>query len=266
MAGGARGIQSIEISGRILKALVAAASPMMLKDLAQAADLAPAQCHAYLTSLRHVGLVHQESNSGLYSMGPFAMRLGIGWLRSAPLASTAIRATRALTQDMGIMSLIAVWCEHGPAIVHINTGIAPLALNLRQGTLYSVTGTATGRVFAAFDPRPEVAQQIAVNLGADGDSRALGSHMTRDGFEAQVATARRCGYATARGAPIPDINAVSVPVREPDGTFAMAISLIGRAAELSVEDGSPGVRALLDTAAAITRAVSIESGAQARAG
>ncbi|MCB1361021.1 MAG: IclR family transcriptional regulator [Rhodobacter sp.] len=264
MAGGARGIQSIEISGRILQALVDAAAPMMLKDLGQAADLPPAQCHAYLTSLRHVGLVHQEPHSGLYSMGPFAMRLGIGWLRSSPLAAAAIGATRALTQELGIMSLVAVWGRHGPAIVHINTGIAPLALNLRQGTLYSVTGTATGRVFAAFDPRPEVTQQIAVNLGADGDSRALGSHMTRDSFERQVAEARACGYATARGAPIPDINAVSVPVHDADGTFAMAISLIGRTAELSVEDDSAAVQALLDTARAITRAVPQGNGASAR--
>ncbi|MCB1397689.1 MAG: IclR family transcriptional regulator [Rhodobacter sp.] len=255
MAGGARGIQSIEISGRILKALVEAAAPMMLKDLAQAADLAPAQCHAYLTSLRHVGLVHQEPHSGLYSMGPFAMRLGIGWLQSSPLAAAAIRATRALTEELGIMSLLAVWGEHGPAIVHINTGVAPLALNLRQGTLYSVTGTATGRVFAAFDERPEVTRQIARDLGDDGESRALGSHVTREGFEMQVARARQCGYATAEGAPIPDVNAVSVPVYDPAGGFALAVSLIGRAAELPVDAGSAAARALLDTSTAITRAV-----------
>jgi len=262
MAGGARGIQSIEISGRILKALVESAAPMMLKDLAQAADLAPAQCHAYLTSLRHVGLVHQEPHSGLYSMGPFAMRLGIGWLQSSPLAAAAIRATKALTEELGIMSLLAIWGEHGPAIVHINTGVAPLALNLRQGTLYSVTGTATGRVFAAFDDRPEVARQIARNLGADGDSRALGSHITREGFETEVALTRERGYATAEGAPIPNINAIAVPVYDPAGGFALAVSLIGRATELPVEEGAPAARALLETSAAITRAVA--SGALAR--
>lgn len=255
MAGGARGIQSIEVSGRILNALVEACAPMMLRDLAHAANLAPAQCHAYLTSLRDVGLVHQDPGTGLYCMGPFAMRLGIGWLRSWPLSSAAIDALKLLTDELGFMSLVTVCGEYGPTVVHINTGVAPSALNIRQGTLFSLTGTATGRIFAAFDQAGNHEEQISAELFGAPTSRSLGAPMTREEFEEQARLAREYGYATAKGAPIPDINAVSVPVFDQTGHFAFAATLIGPSDELEVGDNAPAVRRLLETATSITHSV-----------
>jgi len=41
-------VQSIETGGRLLSVLAAQAESMMLRDLAAAAGLAPAQAHAYL--------------------------------------------------------------------------------------------------------------------------------------------------------------------------------------------------------------------------
>lgn len=248
----ARGIQSIEVSGRILRALVATCEPMMLKDLAQAADLAPAQCHAYLTSLRHVGLVHQDQHTGHYRTGPFAMRLGIAWLKSSPLASTTIHELKKLTDDIGAMSLIAVWTSFGPTVVHINSGVTPTALNLRQGSLFSATGTATGRVFAAYGDPQLVERQIAAELESPDRSRSIGAASTREEFDAQVAATRVSGYSTARGTPIPDINAVSAPIFEVDGQLSLVATLIGPINELSVDDDTIAVRRLL----AVTHAIS----------
>ncbi len=225
---------------------------MMLKDLAKAAGLVPAQCHAYLTSMRHVGLVHQEMDTGLYRMGPFAMRLGIGWLRSSPLPSAAILELKSLTDELGFMSLIAIWGEFGPTIVHINDGLSPTALNIRQGTLFSVTGTATGRVFAAFGDAGNLEGQIASELRGAARSRSLGPALTRENFEAQVQLTRKVGYSTARGAPIPGINAVSVPIFDKDGKFAFVGTLIGPSPEMAVESDSAAVQRLLATARSIT--------------
>lgn len=252
MRAGARGIQSIEVSGRILKALAKAREPMMLKDLAQAANLAPAQCHAYITSLRHVGLVHQDPYSGRYRMGPFAMRLGIGWLLSSPLSSVAIRELKALTDDIGAMSLLAIWSEFGPTIVHINDGVQPTALNLRQGTLFSVTGTATGRVFAAFGEYEDLEERIELELSQSGASRSIGSIMTREDFTNQIEAARTDGYSVAKGAPIPGINAVSAPIFDLDDKLALVATLVGPAPDLSVEDDAIAVEKLCSTTRSIS--------------
>lgn len=255
MASSARGIQSIEISGRILAALVTRCEPMMLKDLAQAADLAPAQCHAYLTSLRHVGLINQDPRTGRYRMGPFAMHLGIGWLRSSPYPSTAIKALMALTEELGFLSLIAIWGEGGPTIVHINEGSSLAALNVRQGTLYSVTGTATGRVFGAFLP-PEITQDwVDSELSGSGTRKTLGQTLSRDAYETAIARVRSLGYAIADQSPIPGVNAISVPVFDNSGALNHVVSLIGPSTTLFVDDNSHAVRRLLETAQSITSSV-----------
>ncbi|WP_137929673.1 IclR family transcriptional regulator [Mesorhizobium comanense] len=252
MAGAARGIQSIEVSGRILRALVEVCEPMMLKDLAAAADLVPAQCHAYLTSMRHVGLVHQEMDTGLYRMGPFAMALGIGWLRSSPVPSAALRTLGALTDELGYMSVIAVWGQFGPTIVHVNDGLWPSALNIRQGTLFSITGTATGRVFAAFGNADDIEDQITSELRGAAGGRSLGPAQAREDFEAQVQLARKVGYSTAIGAPVPGINAVAAPIFGKDGEFTLVATVIGPSGEMPVDDDSPAVQKLFAAARSIS--------------
>ncbi|MCB1456993.1 MAG: IclR family transcriptional regulator [Nitratireductor sp.] len=263
MAREARGIQSIEVSGRILKALVERCKPMMLKELAQEAALAPAQCHAYLTSMRHVGLVHQDAQTGHYQTGAFAMRLGISWLESSPVASRAIHALKKLTDETGAMSTLSVWSTAGPTIVHINSGVTPTALNLRQGSVFSTTGTATGRVFSAFDNVEAVRRQIDDELNTPGGSnRSIGITLLRDEFEDWMERTREQGYSTAFGAPIPDVNAVAAPIFDADGKLVFVATLIGPSDELPVDAASGEVRKLLD----VTRAMSSNANAPEKPG
>lgn len=243
MGEGARGIQSIEVSGRILRALVNTCNPMMLKDLAHASDLAPAQCHAYLTSLRHVGLVHQDPTTGLYRAGSLALKLGIGWMKSTPLAAAAIRDLKTLTDEFGVMSLLAVWGPSGPTVIHLNAGVTQTALNIRQGTLFSVTGTATGRIFAAFGTAPEIENQITTELDKSSRRKGIGSIMAREDFERERDATRTRGYATAEGTTIPGLNTVSAPIYGGDMLFVA--SLISPTYELSVQHDAPAVRRLL---------------------
>ncbi|MCR8550613.1 helix-turn-helix domain-containing protein [Salipiger sp. P9] len=262
MRAGARGIQSIEVSGRILRALVATSKPMMLKELAQAAELAPAQCHAYLTSLRSVGLVHQDATSGLYRTGPFALRLGIGWLNGTPLAVAAIRELRLLAEDLGIMSLLSVWGVSGPTIVQICAGSTRAALNLRPGTLFSVTGTATGRVFAAFSENEAVGAMAAQEFSQAGRRGGIGGLLTREDSETQLEATRSCGYAIAEAVPIPDTNAVAAPIFDNTGTLQFVATLIGPIEDLAVDPGAVAVRRLL----AVTEGLSAGRGAPLSSG
>jgi len=52
-----RGIQSIEVGGRLLLALAHHGQPLPLKDLAYAADMSPGKAHPYLVSFIKLGLV-----------------------------------------------------------------------------------------------------------------------------------------------------------------------------------------------------------------
>ncbi|MGR3376562.1 IclR family transcriptional regulator [Salipiger abyssi] len=247
MRQGARGIQSIEVSGRILRALVETCQPMMLKELAQAAELAPAQCHAYLTSLRHVGLVHQNPVTGLYSAGPFATRLGISWLRNSPLASGVMAELQRMSDTLQVISALAAWGSQGPTLIQVNASAWQSALNVRQGTTFSVTGTATGRIFAAFGDAPAISAQIDAEFAHDQNMPrgSIGTVLQRDAFAALLRETRGNGYAVAEGAPIPQTNAISVPIFDSDGVLQFAAGLIGPSDRLSLDPEGPAIQELL---------------------
>lgn len=59
-----RGIQSVEVGGRVLLALAQARNPLALSDLATAAQIAPGQAHAYLVSLSRLGLIKRDEPVG----------------------------------------------------------------------------------------------------------------------------------------------------------------------------------------------------------
>ncbi len=77
-----RGVQSVEVGGRLLAALSA---------LAEAAQLSMAQAHTYLVSLTRLGLVKHDALSGNYEPGPLALRLGLLNLEHQPAYRAAPR-------------------------------------------------------------------------------------------------------------------------------------------------------------------------------
>ena len=195
-----RGIQSIDVGGRLLTALIDAGGSMMLRDLAAATDLNPAQAHAYMTSFRRADVVEQDRASGRYQLGPLAMRLGLARIASYRPLAAAREAVIALERQLELMVAFVVWGPHAPTVVHVQTGRHPLNVNLRPGVVLSVVGSATGRVFAAFNPSPEVQRRIDAELSAN----FLGQkplNLDRAGFERELETIRKNGYgARARRA------------------------------------------------------------------
>lgn len=235
-----RGVQSIEVGGRLLKVMVDWAKPAMLRDLAQAAGITPAQAHAYLLSYRKLGLVEQDAASGRYALGPFALQLGLARMRGSDMLRMAADAAAELAEQMGLMVTIAVWGTHGPTIIHVQESNQPIHVNLRAGSVYTITGTATGRAFAAFLPRSKVwplLQEELQEAGAGG--RKVGRATSEATLTAEIGEVRGLGYATTRGMPVPGINAVSAPVFDHTGQMQYAITAIGNAGALDPGPGTP---------------------------
>ncbi len=252
MARDARGIQSIEVGGRILSALMHANGPMMLRDLASAANLAPAQCHGYLTSYKNIGLVEQDTRSGFYQLGHLALRLAIGRIRGVSLLNSASKAIYSLSEDLGFMALMVVWGPHGPTIVQVSEGTSTLTLNIRQGTLFSVTGTASGIVFGAFSNPDGMEQLIDQEINGQTRSHSFGKIPPRENYELAVKRARELGYADTVGAPIPGINAVSAPVFNRQSNLELVITLIGRTDDMPVDERSIAVAKLLSVTTSLS--------------
>jgi DNA-binding IclR family transcriptional regulator len=240
-----RGIQSVEVGGRLLLALAQARMPLALSDLAIAADLAPGQAHAYLVSLSRLGLVKRDELSGRYEPGPLSLRLGLLHLENQPAFRAAVPRVAALAEAIGFSVAICIAGPQGPTIVRYEHGGFPLHVNLHVGTVMSLPATSTGRVFCAYLPRETLDAMWANQSGADQSATAA----PRDAaFRTSLEKIRARGLESSVDAPSPGISSLSAPVFDPDGRLALALTVIGSTGSIDVAADGRIARALLGAA------------------
>lgn len=216
---------------------------MMLKDLARLAQIAPAQAHAYLVSYRKLGLVEQEGPSGRYRLGPFALELGITRMRTFDPLRIAGEAVIELSQNSGLNVALVVWGSFGPTVVQVQESGTQLNMNTRVGTVYSLTGTASGRVFLAFMPENLIKESLRQERKDDVMNAKVGKYEYVS--KAEIEQIREQRYATVINPPVPGINAFSAPVMDHTGQMQFAITIIGLASVLTGGKESLPIRMLL---------------------
>jgi DNA-binding IclR family transcriptional regulator len=256
-ARGSRGIQSVEVGGQLLKALVRSGTALPLKDLARAAGMTPAKAHPYLVSFGKLGLIEQDRVSGHYGLGPLALQLGLIGLQQVDPVRLAVSELPALAQAVGCTVSAAVWGPMGPIIVHVEHGPTPVHVAMRHGTPASLRHTGTGKVFAAFAP----AEAVAAALAREGEAAALDDAA----FQAELAAIRRERVSRVRDELLPGISAMAVPVFDGLGRLALVMAAIGPSAWLDLAPGSGQAQALQaagERLSARLGAVSPESGSQ----
>lgn len=231
---GGRGVQSVEIGGRLLNLLAKTQQPMMLRDLAAQAELTPGQTHAYLTSFRKLDLVEQDSASGRYRLGPFALHLGLARLRGSQPYRIAAEAVVGFAEQLNLMVAVSVWGTHGPTIVLVQEASNYIHANVRPGGMFSVTGTATGKVFAAFLPERLVAPVIAEELQAMQKGRQDAGALSGPALQAAIETVRRDRIASTTDLPVPGVSALAAPVFDHSGQLQLAITAIGPTTTIDV--------------------------------
>jgi DNA-binding IclR family transcriptional regulator len=248
-----RGIQSIEVGGRLLAALAARGQPMMLRDLAAAAGMPPAKAHPYLVSFGKIGLVDQDVDSGRYALGQLALQLGLAALHALEPVRLASAAIAQLNARIHHTVALAVWGSHGATIVRIEASSYPIHVNLRVGTVMSLVHTATGRVFAAWLPPALTAPLIRAELARSAPALATDAPPSREDVDAALADVRKRGLARAVGHPVPGVNAFSAPVFDHTGALALVITALGPSGTFDVSWNSPMAAALRESAAALSQ-------------
>ncbi|TCK39069.1 IclR family transcriptional regulator [Paraburkholderia sp. BL8N3] len=238
-----RGIQSVEVGGRLLDALARQRGPLALSALADAAQLSTAQAHTYLVSLTRLGLVKRDALTGNYEPGPLSLRLGLLHLEQQPAYRVAVPHVVALAESIGASVAMCVAGPQGPTIVRYERGGFALHVNLHVGTVMSLSATATGRVFRAFDdPR-----RVAAMLAHQDDAAPPGADL-----EARLAEIRARGIERSVDAPSPGISSMSVPVFDGAQRMQLALTAIGSSGSIDVGWDGPVANALLATARTVT--------------
>lgn len=227
-----RGIQSIEVGGQLLRALAHRGRPMALKDLAAAAGMAPAKAHPYLVSFGKIGLVEQDKASGRYGLGPLALQLGLMSLQQVDPVRIAAPLLDELAARTGHTLAMAVWGTAGPTIVWLAESPAAVHVNMRQGTVFSIAGTASGRAFAAHLPealvRPFYDAERDAGRRGGGDGLPTWAQFAK-GVLAEV---RAQGLSRTDGGVVAGVSALAAPVFDHRGAMVLALVIIAPSAAL----------------------------------
>jgi len=235
-----RGVGSLETAGAILRHLARAQAPVMLRDLADAMGIRAAQLHPYLVSLRQTGLVEQTER-GLYMLGPFALELGLSRLRSQNAHRETIRRVPALAEALELMVAVSVWGLHGATIVYVQESPNQLHANVQPGGIFRMTNTATGALFEAhLSPvltGPVLAAEIASSAGPQTGTPPPDPAARRARLDRIAAQ----GYATTRDIPIPGVSAVAVPIFDHTGMMRLAVTVIGPTGVIGLSPDSTAV-------------------------
>ncbi|MDE1180151.1 helix-turn-helix domain-containing protein [Paraburkholderia sp.] len=245
-----RGIQSLDSTGDLLAALVAAGRPLNLRDLAAAAGMPSAKAFAHLVSLQKIGLLARDA-AGCYEAGPLALSLGlIGLQRLSPTREAEpeiveLAATTAMSVALAVLGPL------GPTVVRLEESARPTHVSLRVGTVMSMVNTAIGRVFAA-----TVAHEVRDGLLADDALRLAGAQSPEifvappsgaapagallPRYAQRLDAVRARGIDTALSKPIPGIDTLAAPVFDHTGNVCLVVALMGPAGSFdSALNGDP---------------------------
>lgn len=222
-----RGIQSIEVGGKLLNALVDHAGPMTLSELARQGGMPASKAHPYLVSFCNLGLVEQEPVTGHYGLGPFAIQMGLVGLQQLSPVRLAIPEITRLADSVEQTVALAVWGSHGPTVTYIVEAPHPVQIAMRPGSVMSMLGTATGLAFSAFMPPKLVQKLIERELGDSDVLAQIKSRISQKTLDAKLNEVRSRNLARVQNEPIPGVNAFSAPVFNHTHSMVLAITVTG---------------------------------------
>jgi DNA-binding IclR family transcriptional regulator len=241
-----RGIQSADKAAEVLMALVEAGHAAPLRDLARAIDMPTSLAHRYLASLMASGLAVQNTVTGLYDLGPSAIRIGAAALARVDPLRLASEAMPELVAKTGLTALLNVLGDRGPTIVRWERSYVPFVTTLAVGSVLPLTGSASGRVILAFTPdriKSKLLQMTAPN-SEDESPRKLSKRFIQ---------IRKRGFDTADSTVVPGLSAVSTPILDLQNEAVASLTLVGSRSDL-VQAGSQAVATLLETARRVSQA------------
>jgi len=214
-----RGLGSVDLAMRLLGVLSDAGAPMKLKDIAAAADMAPAKAHRYMASFLNCGMVAQDGPSGRYGLGPMAVRIGVAALTGNDVIERASTGLSGLRDAIRATCFVSCWSDRGPVIVRWEDSLRPITVVVQVGSTMPLLNSATGRTYLAFMApsklQPVLVRELASSGVTDAEAEAIAERTRKDGMG-------RVDETFQKG-----IAGLSVPLFDPLGNMAGAVTAMG---------------------------------------
>lgn len=225
-----RGIQSIETGFRILDALRSTNRPMPLKQIAEKSNTSVANAHYYLVSFQNVGIVYQDQESSLYSLGPYALSLGLAALEQFDIFSVAKPLMQDLVTEIEHTVFLGVWGNKGPTIVYrVEGGLSQSLFGLKLGSVLPLLSSALGRNFLAHLPEARTKSLIEdeINNRGSGIITGLYRSYTEEDIKQIREDVLRYKISRCRDALLPNFSSLSAPIFDMSGEMIAGLTVMG---------------------------------------
>lgn len=246
------GVRTLLMGITLLKTIALLPDPANLSEIARHAQLPVSRAHRYLTTLVQSGMLAVDPVTGLYTLGPAAVELGVAAMSNTDSLQIATNVMRQLTARTSLVSLLSVWGTNGTTVVRWEQGRLEAAVRVREGINLSLLTTAAGQVFLAYlDPR-SIAAEVERDLRDVNRHAAPGQRMTAETVKGLRRSIRTQGMSCAIGIRNPLVAAISAPIFDRSG-LVMSLTLTGiQGAFDTASDGEPA-RHLKEAARDISR-------------
>jgi DNA-binding IclR family transcriptional regulator len=239
------GVDAVEVVGTILQAMLRLPRPTRLKDLEADTGIAAAKLHRYLVSMVRCGLVARESGSHRYDFGLLTYRMGQVTTQDANALALLEPhfeefVARLAKPDLGQAVGIGQWVGRGATIVRWFESNAPLSIRSKPGVALSITGSATAKLLAAYQPREVTEPLVRQELQEQGKP----GKAAIEAVYTEYAAIRKNGIAWSQGARRRGLNALSVPLFDMDGQVIAAVTVLGMGPEFDAAPSGPAARLL----------------------
>lgn len=226
-----RGIQSVETGFSILDVLLRAGGLLPLTQIAEQAGLSMANTHYYLVSFQRVGIVQQDSDTGRYGLGSYALKLGIAALEQFDIFKLARAAMLDISEQTGHTVFLGVWGNKGPTIVNRVEGrkSQPL-LELRVGSVLPLLSSALGRNFLAHLPPAVTAAMVQDELALQKPLASSPGKAVPQGkadVQRMIQDIQTQGFSRCQNTLLPNFTSLSAPVFDLSGTIIAALTVMG---------------------------------------
>ncbi|MXN17844.1 helix-turn-helix domain-containing protein [Pseudooceanicola sp. GBMRC 2024] len=229
-----RGVQAVE-TGFSLLAVLAAHGCLGVAELREISGLSRAQIHAYLVSFQRAGLIEKDPRGTGYRVGPFGLELGMAQLLRLDPQAIAAEEARRTAETCGQTISTSVWGLYGPTVTATLQAGEEIRNSARPGTVYSVTGTATGILFAALLPADVIRATAAAQHGEPDPVRFIGRCPALEEIRPQIEQARTHDMAITYSWPQRGVSALAAPVRNFSDEIEMVLTMIGADTEIDID-------------------------------
>ena len=220
-------VQSVERAAAILQVLAVEARPTPLHHLASALGLAKGTAHGLLQTLKDVGFVDQDPDSGLYAIGAGLLQLAAPSLDHNELRSRAINWADALASRTHLAVHVGTLEGDGVVVVHHVFRPDSTPQTLATGTSHPLHASALGKVLLAHDPRA-----MRAATASELESHTYRTVVDWPALQRQLADVRDVGWAAEVEEREPGVAGLAAPVRDRSGYVVAAIGVEGAPDEL----------------------------------